>query len=220
MNVGEKVKGRRRYHSPLRADQARQTRDRILETTFRLFSESGYAGTTIAAVAAGAGVSAETIYQSFGDKRGLLEAVIEAAIAPETDFAAQEDEWRAKILALPSAPERLELMVEFSCSILARTAPIHAVIRGAADKEPFAVELRSRLLEERLANQIERIRACLGSNLSEGLSLTEAGQRYCALTSPELYHVLTAELGWSADQHKTWLTNLLQTELLRPRAQR
>ena len=220
MNVGEKVKGRRRYHSPLRADQARQTRDRILETTFRLFSESGYAGTTIAAVAAGAGVSAETIYQSFGDKRGLLEAVIEAAIAPETDFAAQEDEWRAKILALPSAPERLELMVEFSCSILARTAPIHAVIRGAADKEPFAVELRSRLLEERLANQIERIRACLGSSLSEGLSVTEAGQRYCALTSPELYHVLTAELGWSADQHKTWLTSLLQTELLRPRAQR
>ena len=220
MNVGEKVKGRRRYHSPLRADQARQTRDRILETTFRLFSERGYAGTTIAAVAAGAGVSAETIYQSFGDKRGLLAAVIEAAIAPETDFAAQEDEWRAKILALPRAPERLELMVAFSCSILARTAPIHAVIRGAADKEPFAVELRSRLLEERLANQIGRIRACLGSDLREGLTLTEAGQRYCALTSPELYHVLTAELGWSADQHKTWLTNLLQTELLRPRAQR
>jgi hypothetical protein len=105
-------------------------------------------------------------------------------------------------------------MVEYSCGILVRTRPIHAVIRGAADKEPFAVDLRRRLLQERLANQTGRIAACLEGELKEGLSLNEAGERYCALTAPELYHVLTVELGWTADRHRTWLTDLLRTELL------
>jgi hypothetical protein len=40
------------------------------------------------------------------------------------------------------------------------------------------------------------------------------GQRYRALTSPELYHLLTVELGWSAGQHRAWLTDLLAVELL------
>ncbi len=217
MEVADEVKTqKRKYNSPLRADQARQTRGRILEAAFRLFGQRGYAGTTVAAVAAEAGVSAETIYLSFGDKRGLLEGVIEAAIAPEADLATQEDTWRARIAELPEPAERLELMVAYSCEILARTGSIHAVIRGAADKEPFAAVLRSRLLHERLANQTERVRECLDGGLRDGLSVTEAGQRYCALTSPELYHLLTVEFGWSAASHKTWLTDLLQAELLVP----
>jgi AcrR family transcriptional regulator len=57
MEMPEKVKTRRKYYSPLRADQAEQTRRRILEAGFRLFVDRGYAGTTIAAVAEEAGVS-------------------------------------------------------------------------------------------------------------------------------------------------------------------
>jgi hypothetical protein len=44
----------------------------------------------------------------------------------------------------------------------------------------------------------------------------EAGQRYSALTSPELYHTLTVEFGWPAEQHLSWLTELLDAELLGP----
>jgi hypothetical protein len=47
--------------------------------------------------------------------------------------------------------------------------------------------------------------------------VVEAGQRYCALVSPELYYLLTVELGWTADRHRTWLVDLLATELLAPR---
>jgi hypothetical protein len=48
----------------------------------------------------------------------------------------------------------------------------------------------------------------------------QAGQRYCVLASPELYYLLTLELGWTADQHRSWLTDLLKTELLAPRTAR
>ena len=205
---------RRRYHSPLRADQARETRRRILDAAFGLFVDRGYAGTTVAAVAEQAGVSPETIYLAFGDKRGLLEGVIEVAIAPEVDLATQEHEWRSEIAQLPGPSERLEKMVELSCEILARTARIHAVIRGAADKEAFAAALGTRLLHDRLANQTERVRECIGDHLRPGLSVAEAGQRYCALTSPELYYVLTVGFDWTTDQHKRWLTELLEAELL------
>jgi hypothetical protein len=72
------------------------------------------------------------------------------------------------------------------------------------------------LMAERLANQTERIRRYFGDALRPGLTVAEAGERYCALASPELYHVLTVELGWTAEQHRAWLTQLLRTELLAP----
>jgi hypothetical protein len=118
------------------------------------------------------------------------------------------------VAQLPSAPERLDKIVEYSCRILARTRSIHTVIRGATDKEAFAAALGRRLLQERLDNQTERIRTYLGGELTAGLSVTEAGERYCALASPELYHVLTVEFAWPADRHREWLTHLLHAELL------
>jgi AcrR family transcriptional regulator len=202
---------RRAYHSPLRADQAQQTRRRVLESARRLFVERGYAGTTVAAVADDASVSPETIYLS-GGKRGLLEGVMD--ITGPHDSAADDESWWEMVAQLPTASERLDKMVEYSCRILVRTQPIHAVIRGAADKEAFAAALGRQLLQERLANQIERIRRHLGDALAPGLSAAEAGQRYCVLASPELYHLLTVELGWTARQHQAWITALLQTELL------
>jgi AcrR family transcriptional regulator len=211
---GKVKRSRRKYHSPLRADQAERTRQKVLEAAYRLFVERGYAGTTIAAVASEAGVSPETIYLALGGKRGLLEGVIEMAIAGEDDVSAADNAWWASVSQLPSAGERLEKMVEYSCRILARTRPIHVVIRGAADKESFAGALGRRLLLDRLANQTERIRQYLGDDLRVGLSVSEGGQRYCALTSPELYHTLTVEFGWTASQHRKWLTKVLETELL------
>jgi AcrR family transcriptional regulator len=218
MEMPDQVKpSRRRYHSPLRADQAEQTRRRVLEAAFRLFVERGYAGTTMTAVAEEARVSPETIYLTLGGKRGLLEGVIEMAIAGEDDPPTQENPWWATVAQLPGANDRLERMVEYSCRILFRTRPIHAVIRGAADKEAFAAALGRRLLHDRLTNQTARIGQYVGDQLREGLSVAEAGQRYCALTSPELYYLLTVEFGWTTDQHRQWLTELLETELLGPR---
>ena len=212
--AGEVKRSRRRYSSPLRADQAEQTRRRILASAFDLFATGGYAGTTIAAVADDAGVSPETIYQAFGGKRGLLEGAIAMAIDGAEDGTASQERWRAAVAELPGARERLSMIVEHSCRILARTRPLHSVIRGAADKEPFAADLGRRLLGDRLSAQTERIATYLAGELRPGLSVEEAGQRYCVLAGPELYYLLTAELGWTADEHRDWLAALLEKDLL------
>ncbi|RKH14800.1 TetR/AcrR family transcriptional regulator [Corallococcus sp. CA053C] len=52
-------------------------RERILEAAAELISSGGPDAATTRAVAAAAGVQAPTLYRLFGDKRGLLAAVIE-----------------------------------------------------------------------------------------------------------------------------------------------
>jgi AcrR family transcriptional regulator len=208
----ENVKtARRAYHSPLRADQAQETRRRVLESARRLFVEHGYAGTTVLAVAEDAGVSPETIYL-LGGKRGLLEGVMD--ITGPHESAAEDEDWWKAIADAPGGAERLDMMVEYSCRILARTLPIHAIIRGAADKEAFAKTLGRRLLDERLENQTERIKHWLAGDLRPGMSIEEAAMRYSALASPDLYHLLTVELSWTPEHHREWLSSLLRTDLL------
>jgi AcrR family transcriptional regulator len=210
--MAKQVKTTRAYNSPLRTAQAEQTRRRILESARRLFVKHGYAGTTVAAVADAAGVAPETIYLTLGSKRGLLEGVMD--ITGPHDTATDDETWWQTVAALPTAAERLAKNVEYSCRVLARTRPIHAIIRGAADNEAFAAELGRQLLQERLTNQTERIRRFLGDQLIHGLTITEAGHRYCALASPDLYYLLTVEMNWSADHHQHWLNTLLHRELL------
>ena len=204
---------RRKYHSPLREDQAQQTRERALTAALSLFVDRGYAGTTVAAVAELAGISPETIYLALGGKRGLLEAVISTAIGGDSLAAEDEEIWNA-IEKLSDPRQRLEKIVKYSCEILARTRPIHAVIRGAADKEKFAADLNQRLIRDRLGSQTERIRRYLKDDLRPELSVAQAGQRYSALASPELYYLLTVEFGWTPLKHRTWITKLLVSELL------
>ena len=74
------VKSRRPYRSRLRAEQAAQTRLRILEAAGELFAERGYIATTIDAVAAEAAVSVDTVYAIFGSKKRLLSAVVDLRV--------------------------------------------------------------------------------------------------------------------------------------------
>ena len=64
----------REYRSELRAQQAEETRDRILEATLRVMAR-GIANVSIPAVAREAGVSVPTVYRHFGTKQDLLAAV-------------------------------------------------------------------------------------------------------------------------------------------------
>ena len=62
---------------PSRRSDATRNRARVLATTEELVARSGAAALRIADVAAAAGVGAGTIYRAFGDKRGLLMALVD-----------------------------------------------------------------------------------------------------------------------------------------------
>ena len=66
----------RAYQSDLRQRQAAETRQRIIVAAAALFSELGYAGTTLAKIAQRAQVSVETVQKS-GPKSALIRAAVE-----------------------------------------------------------------------------------------------------------------------------------------------
>ena len=67
---------RRRYHSPLREQRAKQTREAVLAAATRLFTTQGWAATGMRDIAREAGTATETLYSYFPSKTALLQAVI------------------------------------------------------------------------------------------------------------------------------------------------
>jgi len=65
----------RSYHSEVRTEQVRTTRRRILDAAIQLMA-AGPTEWSIPQVAEAAGVSVPTIYRHFGDKGGLVDAVV------------------------------------------------------------------------------------------------------------------------------------------------
>src|SRR4051795_8353898 len=70
----------RTYDNSRRAEQARATRQRILDAARELLLTQGYATTTIAQVARAAGVSPETVQKGFGTKAALAKAVYDVTL--------------------------------------------------------------------------------------------------------------------------------------------
>src|SRR5919107_2459208 len=76
--MAEAVK--RRYDSSRRQEQARATRRAVLQAAHDLFVSQGYGRTTMADVAATAGVSVETVYAAFRNKATLLHRVWDVTV--------------------------------------------------------------------------------------------------------------------------------------------
>jgi AcrR family transcriptional regulator len=69
-----------------RAEAGSATRDRIIATARKLFTERGYEGTSTESVLAESGVSRGALYHHFDNKRALFAAVLDAV---EADIARQ-----------------------------------------------------------------------------------------------------------------------------------
>src|SRR6476646_10050186 len=76
---------KRQYASTLRARQAADTKAQVLAAAAELFEESGWSGTTVAAIAQRAGVAVETVYSGFGSKKQVLRAVVDFAVVGDAD---------------------------------------------------------------------------------------------------------------------------------------
>jgi AcrR family transcriptional regulator len=95
--------------SPTGRRDAARNRARVLATAAQLVADNGAAALRIADVAAAAGVGAGTIYRAFGDKRGLLIALVD-----ERERALQEAVIRGDPPLGPGAPpqERLRAFLQ------------------------------------------------------------------------------------------------------------
>jgi AcrR family transcriptional regulator len=214
--MSQSARPKRAYNSARRQAQARQTRQQIADAARKLFAERGYAGATIEAIAQQAGVAPETVYAVFGSKRKILSHVMDVAIGgddqpigvlerPEPQAMFREKDQRQQLRMFALGIQR----------IMERAAPVFEVMRIAAKTEPDVAELLQRLLKERWQNmQILAQRVAANGPLRPGLSLTQATDTIWALTSAEVYLLLTADRRLTSEQYVEWLADTLIRLLL------
>lgn len=205
------VGGERRggYRSPLRDERAADTRRRIAAAALELFTEHGFGGTTVAAIAERAVVSAQTVYATFGSKGAILRALL-AQLEENADAAG----WRARINTEPGPRSKLTAFAQWSAGLFASSKAVIAAAQGAAS-DPALLELRV-VADGHRRTALDALVGALADSgaLRAGLSRSQAVDRAWVLTGVELYFGVTDGCGWSDPAYAEWLAELLISQLL------
>jgi AcrR family transcriptional regulator len=127
---------RRRYSSPLRAAQADRTRAQVLAAAATCFEESGWAGTTVAAIAERAGVAVETIYSAFGSKKAVLRQVIDVAVVGDSEPVPLAEREVFTRLSEGARDARIDAGIEMLTDIHGRLAKVWRTVGEAAASDP------------------------------------------------------------------------------------
>jgi AcrR family transcriptional regulator len=207
----------RGYDSPLRREQARQTQRRIVDAAYRLLLDQGYAATTMAGVAAAAGVSAQTVYKAFGTKAALVKRVYDVTLIGDDEPVplAEREDVKAGYQN-PDARATLLWYADLGRTLMERLAPLLTVITaGAHAGEPELVELIATMNGERLFGtrmMADRL-AELGA-LRPGLSVEEARDLIWTLNSLEVWDLLVTKRGWTPRAYADWVGQAMADSVL------
>jgi AcrR family transcriptional regulator len=197
---------RRRYQAPRRAAQAAATRGRIVAAARELFAQQGYGATTLAAVAERAGVAVQTVYATFGSKRAILTALIDA-IEVEAELPLLLEQFRAPGVG---PREQLALDIGFNRRLWDRGADVVEAIRGAATTEPELADASREGDDRRRAAQGRLVRAWARAGaLRPGVTTRRATDIFWTMSGPEVYRLLVVESGWSGNRYEAWLNEML-----------
>src|SRR5215468_6442832 len=142
MSTVKRQAPRRRYESPVREANARRTRAAIVAAASELFTARGYAATSLADIAAAAGVARRTVFAAFGSKPALLRQVLDQALAGDDEPVAVADRpWFRPVWDATTPAAALDAYAEVCVVIARRAAQLFEIVRRAADNAPDAAEL-------------------------------------------------------------------------------
>ena len=210
------VKIRRRYNSPRRREQAAATRGAILEAARRLFERHGYAATSMAAIAAEAGVALKTVYLGFETKSGLLRALWHLLLrGDQDDIPVGEQPWYREVIDERDAERQLRLNARNSRIVKVRAGALMEVIRSAAPADPEIGKLWDRIQTEFYENQRSIVESLKERRaLANGLDVDRAADILWTLNHPGVYWLLVNERGWTPAEYEQWLGDAFCSQLL------
>ena len=191
------VKTKRPYDSARRRERARTSRDAIIDEAERRFLADGYGGTTINAIAASVGVSADLIYKSFGGKPGLVRAIRARALLGQGPTPA-EDRSDALHARHTDGREILRAWGALTAEVQPRVAPILLLIRDASANDPELSVLLDEMDADRLRRMTDNARRLQhAGHLRAGITLNFAADILWTYSAPELYELLVIRRRWS-----------------------
>src|SRR5215203_5427948 len=189
--MAERVKTRS-YNSSRRREQAAATRRDILGAAQRLFERQGYAATTMAAIAAEAGVALKTVYLAFETKSGVLRALWNQLLrGDEGEAPVAERSWYREAVEEPDPERQLRLNARNSRAAKTRIAVLLDVIRTAATADPDIEKLWACIQTEFHANQRVIVESLDDKKaLKPGLDVDRATDILWTLNHPDVWQLL------------------------------
>jgi AcrR family transcriptional regulator len=199
----------RTYRSSVREEQARRTRQAILAAARRLFGEKGFVATTIAQIAAEAGVAVDTVYASVGPKPVLMRLLMETAISGSDEaIPAEQRDYVRQVRAASTAERKIRIYAGAVVQVNTRMAPLHLVLRDAAAQAPELAQIRDEIVTRRARNMrmFAQDLADTGE-LRPGTDVEEVADVVWSMNSAEYYSLLVRERGWDPDRFAQWLAD-------------
>lgn len=199
------------------------TRARLVDAAATAFLEGGYSATTVTELARRAEVSLQTLYLAVGNKRLLLRAVLEQALAPRGDPAGGIGEsYRRELRAQAGAahrgaddpPARVRAIAHVFRTVAERAAPWWRLYRHAAATEPEIAADWAELQRLRRGTLAALLDDVPDDALRTGLTRDRAVDTLWVLASPETYELLVERAGYSLDGFEGWLGDTLAGVLL------
>ena len=180
-----------------------------------LFERDGYRPTTIAAVAAHAGVSAESVYKGFGTKAALAKAVFDLALAGDDEPVPVAE--RPAMQAVRDEPDVRRKIAMFADGLAyrqARSARVQILIRDGRHVDDSLAPVWDKLRDEGLAGM-----TMLGRHLRQtgqlraGISLDEVRDVLWNYLAIDHYERLVLSQGWPHERYTRWLTDAITSAL-------
>ena len=204
---------KRRYDASGRRAAAAERRVRIVAAARRGFLAEGYHETTIAEIAADAGVSSETVYKAFGSRAGLVEAIWNTALAGQGERPAESrSDEGARGAATPQ--EILRHWSRMAVEVAPLGTPVYQLVRTAAVTDEDAARLLDRI-EAARAERMTHNAAYLvdGGHLRPGLTADHA-RDILLIATADLYPAFVDRAGWTLDEYADLLYRFLSAALL------
>ncbi len=197
-----------RPYTAARRRESAETVDRVLEAAERLIKEDAFHAATMDELAVAAGVSRATVFNRFGSKLGVLEALFTRGMEGPEMAAIQE------ALALEDPGAALDAVVEAGCAIWEACGFVVEQLQAVAVLEPDAAALVDQQRDEQRADlQGLTRRLAKAGRLRPGLSQTRATATLHMLTSLESFLWLRQSYGLSLRQTGETLAELARTLL-------
>jgi AcrR family transcriptional regulator len=197
-----------RPYTAARRRESAETVDRVLEAAERLIKEDAFHAATMDELAVAAGVSRATVFNRFGSKLGVLEALFTRGMEGPEMEAIQE------ALALEDPVASLDAVVEAGCAIWEACGFVVQQLQAVAVLEPDAAALIDQQRDEQRADlQGLTRRLAKAGRLRPGLSQPRATATLHMLTSLESFLWLREGYGLSPRLTRETLAELARTLL-------
>jgi AcrR family transcriptional regulator len=202
---------KRSYDASRRREQARARRLAVVQAARDLFERDGFRRTTIAAVAAHAGVSAESVYKGFGSKAALAKAVFDVVIAGDDEpVPVAERPAMQAIRDEPDVRRKIAMFVDGLVQRQARSARVQILIRDGRHVDDSLAPIWAKLNDEGLTGMTMLGRHLLESGqLRDGIELDEVRDVLWNYLAIDNYERLVLSQGWPLRRYSRWLARAI-----------